>query len=567
MKVPWRIFDTLAGIYLSFALVDAHSFSRDPLNYLSIVENATIQTPSHRVHSYSTFDLHFGLRSNNQRLRLTLEPNQDIIADGASVKYLSPEGELVRSEPIDRHAHRIFKGDAWIQESNGHWSSVGWARVMIKSDGISPLFEGVFTIGRDHHHVQLRSHYMATRHELDPIAEDVGLEYMVIFRDSDVGRKVQSEHLELKRSALADRSCHSEKLHFNADPSQTVLKRDTGTWGATSFNSLFGKRQIDTNGIPTGGNSGGVNLKNSIGKKDGCPSTRKVALIGVATDCSYTGTFNSTESAHANVIQQISSASSLYERSFNISLGLQNLTVSNTTCPGTPPAATPWNQGCGGNQTITDRLNTFSTWRGQQKDNNAYWMLLTNCRTGSEVGLSWLGQLCVSDVAQNSGETVSGACVVAKTSTEWQVMAHESGHTFGAVHDCDSQPLLDRASQQSPAINAAMGLSRRTRIVTAAAMKAVETMLAAILRVANLRAVRSATTPMKTAVKVVNLRLTVPSVELAPANAILKRFAAEVPPHVLLTRMLPTGRVVAKALTIYSALVDNAHQGISSARH
>jgi len=33
---------------------------------------------------------------------------------------------------------------------------------------------------------------------------------------------------------------------------------------------------------------------------------------------------------------------------------------------------------------------------------------------------------------------VTGANVIAKTSTLWQVFAHESGHTFGAVHDCDS---------------------------------------------------------------------------------------------------------------------------------
>lgn len=202
--------------------------------------------------------------------------------------------------------------------------------------------------------------------------------------------------------------------------------------------SFFGKRQIDTNGIPSGGNSGSVNLKSSIGSTAGCPSTRKVALIGVATDCTYTGTFNSTQSAHQNVITQINTASSVYERTFNITLGLRNLTVNDAGCPGTPSPTAPWNIGCAGNTSITDRLNIFSQWRGDRNDSNAYWTLLTDCKTGAEVGLSWLGQLGVQGVQKSAGEVVSGANIVAKTSTEWQVIAHESGHTFGAVHDCDS---------------------------------------------------------------------------------------------------------------------------------
>lgn len=256
-----------------------------------------------------------------------------------------------------------------------------------------------------------------------------------MFRDSDIS----NSRSELKRSEQEGLSCQSDQLSFNSDPSHPVfspeLKRSVGVWGSAPISSFFGKRQIDN--TPSGGNSGGVNLKQSIGSTAGCPTSRKVALIGVATDCTYTGTFNSTQSAHENVINQINTASNVYERTFNITLGLQNLTVSEKECPGSPPTASPWNIGCSTNTTITDRLNIFSQWRGQRNDTNAYWTLLTNCATGAEVGLAWLGQACVNDVNHGSGETVSGANVVAKTPTEWQVIAHESGHTFGAVHDCD----------------------------------------------------------------------------------------------------------------------------------
>lgn len=301
---------------------------------------------------------------------------------------------------------------------------------MVRRDGIDPLFEGAFTIMHDHHHIQFRSNYMQTKHDLDPLVEYSDDEYMVIFRDSDIG---QSLHNELKRSGAVERSCQADQLSFNMDPNHPIfsrmLKRDAGFWGAMPVGSLFGKRQIDTNGIPTGGgNSAGVNLKSTIGNTAGCPTTRKVALIGVATDCSYTGSFNSTDSARHNVMTQINTASDVYEKTFNITLGLQNLTVSDSSCPGTPAAATPWNIGCGGNTTISDRLNTFSQWRGDRNDSNAYWTLLTTCRTGAEVGLAWLGQACVSAVnkaqgADGNSEVVSGANVVARTSTEWQVIA------------------------------------------------------------------------------------------------------------------------------------------------
>ena len=327
---------------------------------------------------------------------------------------------------------------------------MGWSRIVVRRDGIHPLFEGAFAIMRDNHHIQLRSNYMTTKHELDPHAEEADDEYMVLFRGSDVGEPADdSTRMELKRSEEPLVSCEADNLAFNTDASHPVyagvLKRDTGYWGAMSTNMLLGKRQIDSNGIPAGGgNSGGVNLKSTIGNSAGCPSTRMVALVGVATDCGYTGSFNSSDSARQNVITQMNSASNLYEKTFNITLGLHNLTVSEANCPGAVQQSAPWNTACADNTTIQDRLNTFSAWRGTKVDNNSHWTLLTTCNTGAAVGLSWLGQACVqAAVAASSNETTTGANVVAKTSTEWQVIAHETGHTFGAVHDCTSQTCSD----------------------------------------------------------------------------------------------------------------------------
>ena len=420
----------------------AHSQARGPLRQVSRIEYPTIHTPGRRVHSHSKFDVSFGLRDFPGRLKLVLEPNNDVLPPGATIKYLNEYGDEEVVEEIDRRQHKIFKGTAWVELHEDDWMHVGWARVQVHRDGVAPVLDGVFTIYHDHHHIQLGSFYQSTRHARDPDFDVGGPDSMVVFRDSDIMSAAGT--LEL-RNAAGELSCSYDKMAFNANPNHAIFqpaKRSFESWGSASFSSLLGKRQIDGGGFPTGGNTGGVNLKSSIGSAVGCPTSSKVALVGIATDCSFRGNFNSTQSLRSNVIGIVNQASHVYESTFNVSLGLQNLTIQPESCPGTPVAATPWNLPCSSSN-ITDRLNSFSGWRGQHADDNAYWTLLTNCTTGPEVGLSWLGQLCVSTSQTNDGETTTGANVVAMTSTEWQVFAHETGHTFGAVHDCDSQTCAD----------------------------------------------------------------------------------------------------------------------------
>ncbi|KAI9664379.1 MAG: hypothetical protein M1831_002312 [Alyxoria varia] len=286
---------------------------------------------------------------------------------------------------------------------------------------------------------------MSTRHSDDPVIEIKDDEYMVLWRDSD------TKDDALDKRSINGYSCLADNLDFNSSPDHPIrrpsMKKEDGYWGALPMGHMFGKRQIDS--LPGGGNSAGVNLVESIGRTAGCPSTRRVALVGVATDCTYTGTFNSTQSTRANVISQMNQASSNWESSFNISLGLQNLTISDANCPGTPPSTSRWNQRCDTGADIEERLSLFSAWRGTLGDSNSHWTLLTDCNSGSEVGLAWLGQACVHDADPNNStsgaeaDAVTGANVVAKTSSEWQTISHETGHLFGAVHDCTEQTCAD----------------------------------------------------------------------------------------------------------------------------
>ena len=202
MRLLLHLVWLVAGVSISLPAVSAHSRARNPLNYLTLVDNALIETPSHHnhIHAYSSFDLSFDLHEKPQHIRLALEPNHDIIADDAHVTYLAPDGTVSHSEKIIREDHKVYQGKAWVVDRKGTGDSVqvGWARIVVRRDGTQPLFEGVFTIFGDHHHILMKSNYVATKHEWDPRIDTSGDESMVVFRDSDISRTPIST--ELKRS-------------------------------------------------------------------------------------------------------------------------------------------------------------------------------------------------------------------------------------------------------------------------------------------------------------------------------------------------------------------------------
>jgi hypothetical protein len=412
---------SVAAIGALAVVASAASTARNPLKQVELVRNPSILTPSQRVTAVSTFDVAFDVGST--RVRLSLEPNHDVFVEGAAVHYVGADGQVTRREPIDRLAHKIFKGTAWLKRGS-RWDNVGWARMSIYRDGTEPLFEGAFTVDHDHHHVQLAKNYKHTRQELDPDIDLRDAEYMVVHRDSDISTR--PEHTELRKRS-GGVGCPSDSLSFNTDPEHPIyasMRKRSEDVGFSPFSPLAWKRQLDTN-PPGGGNGAGVNLVSSIGNTAGCPRTRKVALVGVAADCNYRAGFQSDDETRNNIMQQMSTASSLFESTFNISLGLANLIVTEAQCPTTVQQATPWNQACSGDVQIQDRLNLFSQWRGQQNDGFSHWTLLSTCNTASAVGLAWLGQACAggSQNNGNAGEFVAGANVVVRTSTEWQVIA------------------------------------------------------------------------------------------------------------------------------------------------
>lgn len=253
---------------------------------------------------------------------------------------------------------------------------------------------------------------------------------MVVWRNSDVVDDVAplaDERTELKRSVgLGEPLCGADLLDFNRQSPNPLQAMGVG--------SLFGRQ---TGGL---GNGPGLDVVDSIGSIDDCPKTKKVALVGVATDCTYWNNFESMPDLRSNVINMVQKASALFETTFNISFGIQNLTVSDKTCPENPPESARWNVGCSNRVNIPDRLSAFSEWRGRFNDDNSYWSLLTRCATASTVGLAWRGQLCRTGSETNGGgddgnggegQTVAGANVVGTDTELADLCARDGPHVRG----------------------------------------------------------------------------------------------------------------------------------------
>lgn len=274
------------------------------------------------------------------------------------------------------------------------------------------FLEGAFSLNGEYYHISLDSNFRRAR-LLDGVSlPDTSSPYMVVWK-------------EVEAMGHADDSLLVQRSVSNASDCGVVPSELDGR----DENDHFRRQTL-----------GGFDPVDVIGSTEGCPTSRRVALLGIATDCTYTAQFDSVQDARENIISMINVASQVYEDTFNIGLAIRNLTISDSSCPSTPPSSTAWNLACTANTDISGRLNLFSQWRGRLRDDNAVWTLLSSCRSGSTVGMAWIGSLCSRGGQRGwrGGGFSAGTNVVVRTEGEWQVFAHELAHNFGAYHDCTS---------------------------------------------------------------------------------------------------------------------------------
>lgn len=400
-----------------------------------------------------TFTLHGG----KEVVRLSLEPNVDIIPDGLKVTLLEANGSDSQSQDVKFGDHKVYRGSSFVRATDyDGWALAGWARIFVRRDGELPVFDGAFNLNGNTHHIELGPNYQRVKHAEDPQI-DTTPDTMVVWRDSDVRSESNGDHFELKRGehgSLGSKFCAADQSDFNLN--YDMSSRNFTPLQAIHSRRLFGRQSID--GGSTSGDPGAGDYSATIGDTSGCPTSRKVARVGIATDCNYWQEFSkdsqSEEATRQAITQHIIStlnrASQAFESDLKISLALGDLTIQPKECPVSGSASAPWNIGCSG-ATLGDRLSLFSKWRGEKSDSFAYWSLFTTCPTLPAVGFAWKGQLCRQGSNSNGGnanETIAGANVIVKGPTEWQIFAHESGHTFGAVHDCVSDTCPGGADAQ-----------------------------------------------------------------------------------------------------------------------
>ncbi|OAV91485.1 hypothetical protein PTTG_05086 [Puccinia triticina 1-1 BBBD Race 1] len=400
------------------------------------------------------------------------------------------------------HIHSWWDEEhASVDRPSPEWASAyedqrvrGWARILVhqatsemeaEDDLHQLIFEGAFEHDNQLWHIKPWDSFSSLRTHAD--SEPTPWEAhptggLIVWQEADLGTSSSSTTTTTTTNhhIQPSASCGHDQLAFNSNPqhavyhapqplgsSQQIQLNPASSFSLASMTSFLDRmlrkpadrlakltsrtrtlhrRQSASNDFIMPDNSTmPSNFINSIGSTAGCSIDSRVLFIGVAADCTYVSRYKTQDAARLAILNDLNTISAIYQRTFNISIGVVELNVQAPQCPPTPKPDVPWNVGCPASGSsgldLARRLSVFSDWRGKKggADGAGLWHLMTDCPSGDQVGLAWLGQLCeVQSESSETGQVSSGTGVTASSTNEWQVMAHEIGHNFGAIHDCSS---------------------------------------------------------------------------------------------------------------------------------
>ncbi len=430
---------------------------------------------------------------NSLNFRFYLSENNYLNEDGIEIFHLDKDGNMVKSSSNNDYNTTktiSYKGQAFRrfqyynlnddnQELKYSQKHVGWARLTITYDSTSRnLNENNIISIKGSWHVSdttlgsidslysidsinnfRSSHYNdeITSNSIDEkqYENDLDDEDLIVWRDVDMDRNFDFLTKNILNDDYDFNKFESEQSLINTKKeTKSIIKRELDYFNTYSFNNHINdnnNRLIKRSGDDSDtGNSGSAhsNLYSLIGSTNGCPKFRKFVMVGVAVDCNFIANYNNNQSQiRENVISLVNTASEVYDTSFNITLGLKQLVlVNSSTCSNSPS----WNVACSSMGSISERLNEFTTWRAKQtSDTIGVWSLLTDCAQDSVVGLSWMSTLCEVGTLDGSNSTIAATNVISHTPYDWAVYSHEVGHTFGAVHDCTSDTCSSGADSSN----------------------------------------------------------------------------------------------------------------------
>ncbi|KAF9259896.1 hypothetical protein L218DRAFT_907767 [Marasmius fiardii PR-910] len=424
-------------------------------------------TLAKRDSGYSTlrFDDKFRLTLSvfEQTYHLHLTPNDHLVHPAARITYHDVDpvtGETTsRTVPLLRESvkayyghvvHSEFTDARRLEDIAGVVSSaypeMGWARVVVHDEGDPrvgrmPVLEGAFSVDGVVHHIVTKDNYLRTKGSLDPeleLVEEVEELQVVIWRETDVDSVVGSAGVFAGEgfggvNSTGGGTCGHDTLEWNTNPALRLDPHEREL-SLLPYPLSWWRRDLVGGDVQT-------NYVDFIGQTAGCPTSQRLVYMGVAADCVYVSKYGSPQNATQKILNDWNSASALYKSTFNISLGIVEMQVQSGTCPSQADSGAPWNIDCSGNGgDINHRLSLFSQWRGAKgSDGVGLWHLMSGCPTGQQVGIAWLSTVCQTTATTNpDGQVVSGTGVSTFGLTEWQVVAHEIGHNFGAIHDCNA---------------------------------------------------------------------------------------------------------------------------------